>query len=80
MEKSFEIRFPLESDYENLKALWRTAFDDTEESLDCFFKNTVSPERVLSVFKDGKPVSTLYMLESEIINAELDFKNFIYTC
>lgn len=67
MEKSFEIRFPLESDYENLKALWRTAFDDTEESLDCFFKNTVSPERVLSVFKDGKPVSALYMLESEII-------------
>ena len=67
MEKSFEIRFPLESDYENLKALWRTAFDDSKESLDFFFKNTVSPERVLAVFEEGNPVSALYMLESDII-------------
>lgn len=67
MEKSFEIRFPLESDYEKLKALWNTAFDDSKESLDYFFKNTISPERVLAVFEDGKPVSALYMLESEII-------------
>lgn len=67
MEKSFEIRFPFESDYENLKALWQTAFDDSKESLDWFFKNTVSPERVIAVFQNGKPVSALYMLESEII-------------
>ena len=70
MEKSFEIRFPLESEYENLKALWNTAFDDSKESLDSFFKNTISPERVLAAFKEGKPVSALYMLESEIINKE----------
>ena len=67
MEKSFEIRFPLESEYENLKALWNTAFDDSKESLDYFFKNTISPERVLAVFEDGKPVSALYMLESDIL-------------
>ncbi len=67
MEKSFEIRFPFESDYENLKALWQTAFDDSKESLDFFFENTVSPDRVLAVFQNGKPVSALYMLESEII-------------
>ena len=67
MEKSFEIRFPLESDYENLKALWKTSFDDSKESLDYFFQNTASPERVLAAFKEGKPVSALYMLESEII-------------
>ena len=67
MEKSFEIRFPLESEYENLKALWNTAFDDSKESIDSFFAKTVSPERVLAVFKEGKPVSALYMLESEII-------------
>ena len=70
MEKFFEIRFPLESEYENLKALWKTAFDDSEENLGYFFKNTASPERILAVFKDGKPVSALYMLESEIINKE----------
>lgn len=67
MEKSFEIRFPLESEYENLKALWKTAFDDSKESLDFFFQNTILPERVLAAFKEGKPVSALYMLESEII-------------
>lgn len=68
MEKSFEIRFPVESDYENLKALWQTVFDDTKESLDYFFRNTISPERVLVVFDGSVPVSTLYMLESDILN------------
>ena len=67
MEKSFEIRFPIECDYENLKALWQTAFDDNKESLDSFFEKTVSPERVLAVFEEGKPTSALYMLESEIV-------------
>lgn len=68
MERSFDIRFPAESDYEKLKALWKTAFDDGEESLDSFFKNTVSPERVLAVYRDDIPVSALYMLESEIVS------------
>ena len=70
MEKSFEIRFPSESDYENLKELWQTAFDDSKKSLDSFFKKTVSTDRVLAVFKEGKPASALYMLESEIVSEE----------
>ena len=70
MEKSFEIRFPFESEYENLKELWQTSFDDSKESLDCFFRNTVSPDRVLAIFENNKPVSVLYMLESEIIIKE----------
>lgn len=78
MEKSFEIRFPLESDYENLKALWQTAFDDSKESLDSFFENTVSPDRVLAVFKEGKPVSALYMLESDIISGKTYSAYYIY--
>lgn len=68
MQKSFKIRFPHESDYENLKILWQTAFDDTKESLDYFFENSVSPDRALAVFEDNKPVCALYMLESEILN------------
>lgn len=67
MQKSFEIRFPFESDYDNLKHLWETSFDDSKESLDFFFKNTVSPGRVLAVFEENKPISALYMLESEIL-------------
>lgn len=67
MEKSFEIRFPLEGDYEKLKELWKMSFDDSKESLDFFFENTVSPERVLAAFDGEIPVSVLYMLESEIL-------------
>lgn len=76
MEKSFEIRFPLESEYENLKALWQTAFDDTKESLDFFFENTVSPDRVLAVFEEGKPVSALYMLESDVLISEKTYSAY----
>lgn len=79
MEKSFDIRFPFESDYENLKKLWQTAFDDSKKSLDYFFKNTVSPDRVLAVFNDNKPVSALYMLESDIIiNGKIYSAYYIY--
>ncbi len=67
MQKSFDVRFPFESDYENLKKLWTTSFDDSKESLDFFFENTVSPDRVLVVFDDDKAVSALYMLECEIL-------------
>ena len=70
MEKSFEIRFPSESDYENLKELWQTAFDDSREHLDFFFKNTVSCDNALVCFDSDKPVSALYMLESEILTEE----------
>lgn len=68
MQKSFEIRFPQESDYNNLKALWQTSFDDSAESLEWFFKNTVDSERVLAVFEKDHPVSALYMLEADVTN------------
>ncbi len=76
MQKSFEIRFPFESDYKKLKELWKTAFDDCKESLDFFFEKTVSPDRVLAIFKDGKPISALYMLESEIIKDEKTYSAY----
>lgn len=76
MAKSFEIHFPLESDYENLKALWKTSFDDTKESLDSFFEKTVSCDRVLAAFDDGKPVSALYMLESRIVADKKDYSAY----
>ena len=76
MEKSFEIRVPLESEYESLKALWQTSFDDTRESLDSFFKKSVAPERVLAVFDEGKPVSALYMLESEILINKKEYSSY----
>ena len=76
MEKSFEIRFPFESDYEKLKELWQTSFDDSKESLDCFFKNTVSPDRVMAVFEDNKPISALYMLESEILIKDKSYSTY----
>lgn len=76
MQKSFDVRFPLESDYEKLKTLWKTSFDDSEESLDFFFKNTVSPHRVLAAFDGEIPVSALYMLESEIVIDEKIYSSY----
>ncbi len=76
MEKSFEIRFPLESEYELLKALWKTSFDDSKESLDSFFSKTASSDRVLAVFDEEKPVSALYMLESEILVNEKAYSSY----
>ncbi len=76
MEKSFEIRFPVESDYNKLKKLWQTAFDDSTESLDAFFENTTSCNRVLAVFDKAEPVSALYMLESSIIIDEKEYSAY----
>jgi len=76
MQKSFDIRFPFESDYQKLKSLWKTAFDDTEESLDFFFKKTVSPERVLAVFDGEIAISALYMLESEILADKKEYSAY----
>lgn len=76
MVKSFEIRFPLESDYEKLKELWQTSFDDSDASLNFFFEKTVSLDRVLAVFQNGKPVSALYMLESEIVISEKTYSAY----
>lgn len=76
MQKFFDVRFPRGEDYEALKTLWQTAFDDSREALDFFFENTVSTERTLAAFEGSTPVSAMYMLEGEIAFGEKSYSAY----
>lgn len=66
MRKLTDVHFINEKDYPELKKLWQTSFDDTDEELNSFFEKTVLPDNALAIFDGENPVSVLYMLESEI--------------
>lgn len=67
MEKLFEVRLAAQKDYDYLKQLFMLCFEDSPETVNAFFENTVSPERVVAVFDGDRAVSSLYLLESDII-------------
>lgn len=67
MEKLFEARFVEESEYNSLIELFTLCFEDSIETVNAFFEKTVSPERVVAVFDGNKAVSSLYLLESDIL-------------
>lgn len=67
MEKLFEARLATEKDYESLKELFTLCFEDSVETVNAFFEKTVSPERAVAVFDGDRVVSSLYLLESDII-------------
>lgn len=67
MLKLSEPRLVSEADYEELKNLWQTSFDDSREVLDSFFDKTVSPGEVVAIFEGEKAVSALYLLPYRII-------------
>ncbi len=62
----FELRFAAEKDYETLKALWKTAFDDSDEALERFFSKAVTENNALALFEGEKAVSMLYILDGHI--------------
>lgn len=47
-----------------LKSLWRLAFGDPEEAVDCFFRTAFSPNRCLYTREDGRIVCALYWLDA----------------
>ena len=67
MEKLFEAGLVKESEYDSLKELFTLCFDDSIEAVNAFFEKTVSPERVVAIFDGNKAISSLYLLESDII-------------
>ena len=67
MEKLFEARFVEESEYNSLKELFTLCFEDSIEAVNAFFEKTVSPERVVAIFDGNKAISSLYLLESDIL-------------
>lgn len=66
MQKLFDLRTAVPDDYEKLKKLWLSCFDDSPESVENFFQKTVTPENVVVTFDGEKAVGAAYLLESEI--------------
>lgn len=56
-----------ESDYPQLKNLWKTVFGDSDDVLDYFFENTVDAGNIYACRKDEKIVSAFYLIDSSII-------------
>ena len=67
MEKLFEAGLAKKSEYDSLKELFVLCFEDSVETVNAFFEKTVSPERVVAIFDGNKAVSSLYLLESDIL-------------
>lgn len=62
-----------ESDYDELKKLWKTVFGDSDDVLDFFFENTVDASEVYACRKDGKIVSAFYLIDSSITENDKEY-------
>ncbi len=76
MEKLFDARLVNESEYNSLKELFTLCFEDSLETVNTFFEKTVSPERVVAIFDGNRAVSSLYLLESDIIIDGVSYKAY----
>lgn len=67
MQRLYEIGFPSSEHIPALKSLWATVFKDGEQVIDSFFENTQENINTICAFCEGKPVSMLFAVESEIL-------------
>ena len=67
MEKLSEPRLVDVSEYDTLKELFTLCFEDLPGVVNTLFEKTVSPERVIAVFDGKRTVSSMYLLESDIL-------------
>ena len=58
----------LQKDIENLSALWQEVFDESEKVTDLFFKNVYPTCENPTLKKDGKIVSSAFLIPCEIEN------------
>lgn len=61
---SEELRFSVPGDEEQLKALWKAVFGDTDEYIDRFFKTVYTPGTAAVLSLDGQIVSAAYILKA----------------
>ncbi len=69
MQKLFEIRGVNRNDYDSLKELWASCFDDASEVVNSFFEETATPENIIAAFDGNKAVGAVYIIESMLIVA-----------
>lgn len=64
---------PDETMIPGLRRLWKAAFGDTEEFLDCFFDTAYAPDRCRCVVIDGEPAAVLYWFDCQLDDAKLAY-------
>lgn len=67
------IDYPGESQMPQLRQLWKIAFGDTDEFLDCFFGTGFSPERCRCVTQGDAVVAMLYWFDCEYAGQKLAY-------
>lgn len=60
------IDFPKNSNIPSLKALWKEAFQDTDEFIDLFFSLAFSEENSLAVYDNGELAASLYWFDGKV--------------
>lgn len=66
MQKCFDIRPVSQGDYYTLKKLWLQCFDDSEKTVENFFKKTASPQNIIATFNGDEAINAMYLLDSTI--------------
>lgn len=64
----YQIRSWKPEDKPQLKELWKLAFGDSDEYIDCFFENFLRRDACVAAEADGKVVSAMYILPGETLN------------
>lgn len=59
------VHAPSVSDVDGLRSLWKEAFGDGDEFLDCFFATAYSTERCRCITESGEVAAALYWLDSD---------------
>lgn len=60
------IDFPSVSHVPQLRQLWKIAFGDTDDFLDCFFQTAFSPDRCRCVLEDDRIAAVLYWFDCSL--------------
>lgn len=60
------IDYPLQTQSEDLRALWHEAFGDNEEFMDLFYSNGFNPDRCRCITLDGKVAAALYWFDCSL--------------
>lgn len=76
MQKLFDFRNVSYDDYDSLKKLWLSCFDDSPEVVDAFFSKTVTPENIIAAFDGRVAVGALYLIDSFVTVAGRRFNAY----
>lgn len=68
-----KIDNPVNSQFPQLRQLWKLAFGDEDSFIDVFFENGFAPERCRCIAMDGQIAAALYWFETKCDNQKLAY-------